>query len=80
MRSRRPRATLINLPHLPSADVVGGEDASKTAPSVDADEMANVQHPTADLGRVADHRGLPGVVRPWRRIDRESKGGLEVRG
>ena len=55
----------INLPHLPIADVEGGEEASKTAPCVDADEMAEVQHPPVNLGRVPHDNGLSGVMRPW---------------
>ena len=76
--SRGRRAQFIDLPHLPSADVEGGEEASKTAPSVDADEMAEVQHPSVNLGRVAHDDRFPGVVRPRGRIDRQPESRLAV--
>ena len=76
--SRGRRAQFVDLPHLPSADVEGGEEASKTAPSVDADEMAEVQHPPVNLGRVPHDDRLSGLVRPWGRIDRDPGGGLAV--
>ena len=72
------RAQFVDLPHLPSADVEGGEEASKTAPCVDADEMAEVQHPPVNLGRVPHDNGPLGALRPWGRIDREPEGSLAV--
>ena len=40
--------------------------------------MPKVQHPAVNLGRVPHDDRLPGVVRPWGRIDREPEGGLAV--
>ena len=54
------------------------EEASKTAAGVDAHQMAEVQHPPVNLGRVPHDNDLSGVMRPWRRIDREPEGSLAV--
>ncbi len=72
-------ALFVDLPHLPSADVEGGQQASKTAPGVDTEEVSEVQHrPPPDLRRAADRRGRPRVARTWGRIDWEPKRCLPV--
>ena len=51
-------ASLIDLPHLTTVDLVGGEEATEATAGVDAHEMPEVQDCPFDLHGVADDGSL----------------------
>ncbi len=58
LESSSGSASLIDLPHLTTVDLVGSEEASEATSGVDAHEMAEVQDCPFDLNGVADDGGL----------------------
>ena len=58
LRGSSGSSSLIDLPHLTTVDLIGGEESTKATSGVDAHDMPEVQDCPFDLHDVADDGGL----------------------